>query len=137
METFEEPDRYEQAKDWEALADWETAFWADGPGQPRDRVDPALRAKVHDWILTNYQAEKEEGTPQRLDPPAIDRLGELRAPLLVMLGTFDEPGTSESMRHLAEAVPGARLEVFEAAHMINLEHPERFNALLREHFARG
>jgi len=53
----------------------------------------------------------------------------------VMLGTLDEPGTSESMRHLADAVPGARLETFEAAHMINLEHPERFNALLREHFA--
>jgi 3-oxoadipate enol-lactonase len=30
-------------------------------------------------------------------------------------------------------VPHARLEVFEGvAHMINLEQPERFNALLRE-----
>jgi 3-oxoadipate enol-lactonase len=138
METFEEPDRYEQAKDWEALAEWETAYWADGPGQPPDRVDPAVRAKVHDWVLTNYRAEKETGEPQVLDPPAVGRLGELRPPLLVMLGTLDDSGTSESMRHLADAVPGARLEVFEgAAHMINLEQPERFNALLREHFARG
>ena len=118
-----------------AVAEWETAYWADGPGQPADRVDPAVRARVHDWILTNYQAEKEEGQPQPLDPPAAGRLGELRAPLLVMLGTLDDPGTSDSMRHLADAVPGARLEVFEgSAHMLNLEQPDRFNALLLEFF---
>lgn len=139
----ESPDGWEQvegwtaAHDWARVAEWETAYWADGPGQPADRVDPVLRARVHGWILANYRAEKEEGQPQRLDPPAVARLGELRAPLLVMLGTLDDPGTSQSMRHLATAVPGARIEVFEAAHMINLEHPERFNALLREHFARG
>lgn len=135
--TFAQAEAWLEARDWESLSEWETAYWADGPGQPRDRVDSALRARVHDWILTNYRAEKEEGQPQRLDPPAVGRLGELRAPLLVMVGTLDDPGTSESMRHLAEAVPGARLEVFEAAHMVNLEHPERFNALLHEHFARG
>ena len=133
MEAFEEAERYEEAKDWAALADWETAYWADGPGQPADRVDPDVRAKVHDWILTTYLAEKEAGEPQQLDPPAVGRLGELRAPLLVMLGTLDDPGTSESMRHLADAVPGARLEIFEgSAHMLNLEQPERFNALLLE-----
>jgi pimeloyl-ACP methyl ester carboxylesterase len=135
-ETWEEPEKLWEAKDWGALADWETAYWADGPGQPADRLDPAVRAKVHDWILTNYQAEKEEGKPIVLDPPANSRLGELRAPLLVVLGTLDDAGTSESMRHLAASVPGSRLEVFEgAAHMLNLEQPERFNALLREWLA--
>lgn len=129
---FEEPEKLLEARDWEGISEWETAYWADGPGQPKGRVDPALRAKVHDWILTNYRAEKEEGQPQRLDPPAAGRLSELKAPLLVMIGTLDEAGTQESMRHLAQAVPGARIEVFEgAAHMLNLEQPERFNTLLR------
>jgi pimeloyl-ACP methyl ester carboxylesterase len=133
VETFEQPERWEEARDWEALSTWETEFWVDGPGQSADRVDPALRAKVHDWILTNYQAEKVEGQPQPLDPPAVGRLGELRAPLLVMIGTLDDPGTVESMQHLATSVPGARLEVFEgAAHLLNLEQPERFTSLLRE-----
>ena len=133
---WDAPDAMLTAKNWEGLSEWEAAFWADGPGQSADRV-PAVRARVHEWVLANYRAEKEEGQPQPLDPPADKRLGDLRAPLLVMLGTLDEGGTSESMRHLAASVPGARLEEFEAAHMINLEHPERFNALLREHFARG
>ena len=137
----EAPDGWEQveawtaAHDWTRVAEWETAYWADGPGQPPDRVDPAIRAKVHEWILTTYEAEKEEGQPQPLDPPAAERLGDLRAPLLVMLGTLDDPGTSASMRHLAQTVPGARLEVFDgSAHMLNLEQPERFNALLLEFF---
>ena len=105
-----------------ALSEWETAYWADGPGQPADRV-PEVRAKVHDWVLTNYLAEKEEGRPQVLDPPAAGRLGELKAPLLVV---DRHPGRSRDAG--VDASPGrgrslhARLEVFEGvAHMLNLE----------------
>jgi 3-oxoadipate enol-lactonase len=130
--TFEEAEQLWEAKDWERLSAWEADYWANGPGQPADRV-PDVRAKVHDWVLTNYRAEKEEGQPQVLDPPAAGRLDELKMPLLVIIGTLDEPGTQAAMRHLAEAVPHARLEVWEGvAHMLNLEQPERFNALLRE-----
>ncbi len=133
--TFELATKFEESKDWEALADWETAYWADGPGQPLGRVDPGVRAKVHEWILTTYQAEKVEGQPQPLNPPAVGRLSDLAPPLLVISGTLDEPGTRESMRHLADAVPGSWFELFEgAAHMLNLEQPERFNTLLLEFF---
>jgi 3-oxoadipate enol-lactonase len=131
-EDFEVEEKLYEAKDWEGLASWEADYWGNGPGQPTDRV-PQVRARIHDWELANYRAEKVEGMPQVLDPPAAGRLGELKVPLLVILGTLDEPGTSGSMRHLAESVPHARLEVFEdVAHMLNLERPERFNALLRE-----
>lgn len=130
---WEEPERLLEAKDWAALADWETRFWVDGPDQPVDRVDPAVRSLVHGWILETYRAEKEEGTPQPLDPPANARLDRRRIPLLVMVGDLDEVETQATCRYLASAVPDARLEVFEgAAHMLNLEQPERFNRLLRE-----
>lgn len=130
-DTWEPVEAMWKSGEWEKLTDWETAFWADGPGQSPDRV-PEVRRRVHEWVLENYRAEKEEGQPQPLDPPAIGRLSELRAPLLVMLGTLDDPGTVESMRHLAATVPGARLEEFTSAHMVNLEHPARFNRVLRE-----
>jgi pimeloyl-ACP methyl ester carboxylesterase len=129
---WEESERLVAAKDWDAVAAWETAYWVDGPGQPADRAAPGVRATVHDWILSNYRAEKEEGTPRPLTPPAIDRLGDLRVPLLVMIGTHDDRGVNEACRRLAATVAGARLEVFEgAAHMMNLEQPNRFNAVLR------
>ena len=119
------------AKDWTRLADLETAFWVNGPGQPVDRVDPAVQATVHDWILTTYAAEKEEAIPQRLDPTAATRLDQLTMPLLVVIGELDEAYTNAACRYLAETVPGARLEVFEgAAHMLNLEQPDRFTRLV-------
>ena len=130
---FAQAEKWEEARDWEPLAEWETDFWVNGPGQAKDRVAPEIRDRVHEWILTNYQADKVGGRPQVLDPPAAGRLAELRAPLLVMIGTVDEAGTQSAMRHLAQSVPGARLELFEgAAHMVNMEQPERFNRLLRE-----
>ena len=133
-DVWDVPDAMLTAKNWEGLSEWEAAYWADGPGQSPDRA-PAVRAQVHEWVLATYRAEKEEGQPRPLDPPAEQRLADLEVPLLVMYGTLDEPSTSESMRHLAASVPGSRIEVFETAHMINLEEPDRFNALLREHFA--
>lgn len=120
-----------EAKDWTRLAELETAWWVDGPGQRTDRVDPDLRARIHDWILTTYQAEKEEGIPQPLDPPAAERLASLVAPLLVVIGVLDDPGTNASCRHLASVTPGARLEVFEgAAHMLSMERPAEFERMV-------
>lgn len=130
---WEHAEKWWEAKDWEPLSKFEADFWVNGPGQPADRADPAIHAQVHEWILTNYRAEKAEGKPIPLDPPAVGRLHELRAPLLVMLGTLEEASTAAAMRYLVEHVPGARFEMFEgAAHMINLEQPDLFNRVLRE-----
>jgi 3-oxoadipate enol-lactonase len=124
---WEEAERLWEAKEWERLADFETAWWCDGPGQPPSRVDPAIREAVHGWILENYRAEKEEGIPQPLDPPALGRLGEITVPTLVIVGDLDDPGTVDSMGRLASEVAGARFEVFDGcAHMLSMEQPERF-----------
>jgi 3-oxoadipate enol-lactonase len=133
-EFWERGDELYEAREWERLADLESRYWADGPGQPRDRV-PEVRRAVRSWLLSNYRAEKETGWPVPLDPPAADRLHEIRVPLLVLLGTLDDVGTVASMRHLASSVPGARLEELPTAHMINMEQPERFNALLLGHIS--
>ena len=133
---WEEMERLWDAKDWEPLAEVETKVWVDGWGQPPTRVDPGLRHRVHDWILATYLAEKEEGEPQPLDPPAAGRLGEVRVPTLVMIGMADEPGGILNGRTIAAKVPGARLVEFEnVAHMIQLEEPERFDRLVLEFLA--
>ena len=125
---WDEMERLAEARDWDSLSELETRVWVDGWGQPMTRVDQAIRSRVHDWILSTYAAERPEGRPIPLQPPAVERLDELRTPVLVMLGTADEPGGILSSRHLAGSVPGARLVEFEnVAHMIQLEQPDRFN----------
>jgi 3-oxoadipate enol-lactonase len=133
---WDEMERFWEAKDWAALAELETQVWVDGWGQPSTRVDPTLRRLVHGWILTSYEAGKPEGRPQPLEPPAAERLAEVRVPTLVMVGAVDEPGGVVAERHLAASVDGARLVEFPGvAHMIQLEEPERFNALVLEFLA--
>lgn len=128
---WEKMERLWESKEWDPLAELETQVWVDGWGQPPSRVDAGLRRKVHDWILTSYQAEKAEGKPQPLDPPAAQRLAEVRVPTLVMIGEVDEAGGVAAGRHLAASVAGARLVEFPGvAHMIQLEDPERFNQLV-------
>lgn len=130
---FEEMERLWETKSWERLADLETQVWVDGWGQPPTRIDPELRDRVHDWILTTYRAENNEGEPEPLDPPASGRLAEVHAPTLVMIGAADEPGGVINGRRVADLVDGARLVEFpDAAHMLHLEQPKRFIQLTLE-----
>jgi 3-oxoadipate enol-lactonase len=135
--TFEELERLWDAQDWEALAEGETGVWVDGPGQPPDRVDPELRRKVQDWIAATYRDHAtEEPEPQVLQPPANERLGEVRVPTLVIVGSLETSNTIAACRRLAEGVAGARLEVIEGvAHMVNLEQPDRFADLVLDFLA--
>lgn len=133
---WEEMERLWESKEWDQLAELETKVWVDGWGQPPTRLDQDLRRTVNHWILATYRAEKAEGKPQSLDPPAVDRLGSIQVPTLVMIGEVDEPGGVAAGRHLASSVDGARLVEFPGvAHMIQLEDPERFNRLVLDFLA--
>jgi pimeloyl-ACP methyl ester carboxylesterase len=130
--------RMAEAKDWAAVADAETAYWFDGPGQPADRADPAIRAMVREWIYSNYAAEIESGTPQPLEPSADTQLNRLTMPVLAVVGERDEAWAVASMKHLAAAVPNGRFELLEdAAHLLNLEYPERFTRLILDFIGAG
>ena len=131
---WSEMDRLWDEQKWAELAELETQVWVDGWGQPTTRLDRDLRDRVKGDVLSTYQAENEEGLPQPLEPQAADRLGELTIPVLVMIGTLDEPRSRATAAHLATSVSGSRsVEVQGVAHMIQLEAPERVAEELR-HF---
>ena len=120
---WDEYDHRYEARDWGWIVDTETAFWVDGPRQPADRVPAVIR-------------DREEPIAEQLEPPAVNRLREIKVPTLVMVGDLDEGGTIEACRKLATDIPGARFELFEGvAHMVNLEQPERFTRLVLDFLA--
>lgn len=134
--TWEEMERLEEAKDWDALVEMETQFWTDGVGQSRDRVRGDVRERMVAWNLENYRAEGGNGQPQPLQPPALGRLGELSVPTLVTWGDLDVPDISAGGQVMASGIRGARRHVFPgAAHMINLEYPDEFNQLVLDFLA--
>lgn len=137
METrWAELERLEEAKDWEALVEAETQVWVDGPGQPSDRVDADVRARMTQWNLENYRAEGGNGRPQPLEPRAVGRLFEVVVPTLVMWGDLDEPGVPAGSQLMAGSIPGARSQLFRGvAHMVDLERPREFEGAVLDFLA--
>lgn len=111
-------------------------WWVEGVGRDRSAVDPAVRDMVGAWLdeLLPRQAEqlrRGAGEPQLVEPLVRDRLAEIDVPALVMVGRHDAPGMGAIARHLAANLPrGDLIEIDGAAHLPNLERPDRFAALL-------
>jgi 3-oxoadipate enol-lactonase len=67
---------------------------------------------------------------------ALARLGAVRAPTLVVHGTADNVVDAGNAPLIAEAIPGARLEVFEGVgHLLPWERPDEFVTLVAEFLA--
>jgi 3-oxoadipate enol-lactonase len=64
-----------------------------------------------------------------------DRLGSIGCPTLVCGGRFDGIAPPENSEFLAQAIPGARLELFDGGHIFFMQEPTAFPAMLG--FLRG
>lgn len=63
-------------------------------------------------------------------------LPEIDVPMLVCAGTAETRGSIDAVRNVAELVPDARVELFEASgHGPQFEEPERFNRVLSQFVA--
>ena len=67
---------------------------------------------------------------------ALARLGDIRAPTLVVHGTADNVVDAGNAPLIANAIPDARLEVFDGVgHLLPWERPEQFVSLVEEFLA--
>ncbi len=64
---------------------------------------------------------------------AMERLGDIRAPTLVVHGTADNVVDAGNAPLIADAIPGARLELLEGVgHLLPWERPDEFVAVVEE-----
>lgn len=71
-----------------------------------------------------------------LDPPALERLSEITAPTLVLVGAQDLDAILDTAARVTAGLPQARLlEWPDVAHLPSLERPENFLTLLRQWLA--
>jgi pimeloyl-ACP methyl ester carboxylesterase len=69
---------------------------------------------------------------KNLEPPAMTRLAQLRAPVLIVSGTHDSPSLRADAGKAARGLPDARFESFaNSGHFPNLEEPEHFVRVVR------
>ena len=122
--------------DVEALVDLEVQIWLNGPGQPADRTSAELQDRMRVMDRDIYDPPRDVGTPIRLQPPAVERLGELQLPVLSIAGGLDFSDIVAAMRHLGDAVPNGGAEVWpDVAHLPGLEAPDRLAARIVEFLA--
>ena len=112
-----------------ALTDFEVGVWGDGPGQPVGRLAGEARTLLYEMGLPLNDPARVRGREIRLDPPAADRVAELRCPVLAVAGTLDFSEVVTTARMLEVAAPNARAVIWDdVAHMIGMEQPDRLAA---------
>ncbi|GAA1478448.1 alpha/beta hydrolase [Nocardioides aestuarii] len=127
-----------EADDLDAAVEANLVTWVDGPGQPSDRVDPAVRALVGEMQRRAFELtlDWDDVEEDELDPPALERLGEVDVPTLVLSGALDVDAIDLAATAVLAGVTGARQVVWpDAAHLPSLERPEAFTALLLDWLA--
>ena len=119
-----------------ALTAFEVGVWADGPGQAPGRAPAAVRERLYAMNLPLNAVDRVRGRDIDLDPPAIDRLAELRCPVLAIAGGLDFTETVQAAERLVAEAPDARALVWDdVAHMIGMEQPDRLAAAITEFLA--
>jgi pimeloyl-ACP methyl ester carboxylesterase len=128
---FTEVNAAEETKDLAVLNDAEMKLWLIGPGRKTSQVDQRLRDLFQDMNGIGLRSDFANAPTRKLDPPAFGRLEEIKAPTLVVVGDEDLAEIRDTADWLVSRIPGARKAVIhDAAHLPNLEHPEKFNRLL-------
>ena len=118
------------AGDVAGAVELELRMWVDGPNRTPDQVDPTVRERVREMDAALF-ALPDQGEPRPPDPPAVGRLGAIRAPTFVIVGAEDQPDVLAGGDLLSTGVPGARKAVIpDAAHVPNMERPAAFNRLV-------
>jgi pimeloyl-ACP methyl ester carboxylesterase len=105
--------------------------WTDGPYRKPSEIDPKVRNKTKQMALDH---ERHNGSGIRmgeLDPPALNRLDEIKAPTLAIVGDLDMPDILDIVNRVDKHTENSQREIISgAAHMINMEKPELFNKLV-------
>ncbi len=123
----------DKAGDSEAVNAAEMRLWLDGPRRPSGYVRQPLRDLFLDMNGRNMNNDWASAPNDEIEPPAVERLHEITAPLLVVAGDEDAPPVFDAVELLMEKVPHARKAVIhDAAHLPNLEHPQEFNRVVLE-----
>lgn len=127
-ELFADMAAAEKSGDHRAIAEADARLWLDGPKRPRGYVKDPIR-KLFFEMNSNFDSDWDSAPIDKIEPPAAERLHEITAPALIVVGDEDAPPIFDAVELLMEKVPHARKHVIhDAAHLPNLEHPEEFNS---------
>lgn len=121
----------DEAHDLDAVNHAEMKLFLAGPRRSIDRINPRLRELFLEMNGTSLKSDFDAAPSDDIDPPAMDRLDEVSARTLLVVGDEDVPPVMDATEVLMQRLDGARKAVIhDAAHLPNLEHPAEFNRIV-------
>jgi pimeloyl-ACP methyl ester carboxylesterase len=121
--------------DLDAAVEANLSWWVEGPRRSADQVDPAVRELVARMQRRAFEvtADWSNVEEKELEPPALDRLGEIAVPVLVLVGGLDLDAVHAAAARVVAEVAGARrVDWPDVGHLPALERPADFLSLLLE-----
>jgi pimeloyl-ACP methyl ester carboxylesterase len=117
--------RAAQAGDWRTVADLWLKSGYMAPAMENPKIAPRLRQLAFENAHENLDNPLLETMP---NPPAIERLPNIRTPTLIIVGNRDVSDIHEICGLLYARIPGAKEIVVQGSgHIVNMEQPEQFN----------
>jgi pimeloyl-ACP methyl ester carboxylesterase len=113
------------AGDWQKVADlWlKSGYMAPAAGNPK------IAPRLHQLALENAHEYLDNPVLESMpNPPAIERLPDIKTPTLIIVGNRDVTDIHEICGLLYARIPHAREILIEGSgHIVNMEQPELFN----------
>lgn len=122
------------AGDLDAAVELNLRMWVDGPGREPTTVSAHERARIGAMQRNAFEkqiaADAQMDPPTAMDdlqPPAVERLADIRVPTLVVVGDEDVSDILEIAARASQEISRARKVVIPGtAHMLSVEKPEEF-----------
>ena len=118
--------------DLDAAVEVNLQTWVDGPHRSPEEVDPEVRRKVAEMQRQALELALEcpEAREEALVLDVGDRLGEISAPTLAIVGEQDVQDVHVVAERLEREIGATRVTIEGAAHLPSLERPREFDELV-------
>jgi len=120
------------------VAELETRIWFDGSGREPTHVNQEMRKLVYEMNRKGLAHDAKHLGKQIPDTevPAAERLEEITAPVLVIMGAHDTPYILAAADYLVQKLPSVRkIMISDAAHLPNLDRPDEFQKAVTDFLA--
>lgn len=123
-----------EAGDLDTAVEANITSWLVGPGRTLGDLAPSVVRDVRRMQRRAFEAADALGDAEELelDPPPLDRLHEISAPTLVVVGGHDMDTSLDAAHRVSRGIPSAtRVDWEDVAHLPSMEQASRFTRLLR------
>jgi pimeloyl-ACP methyl ester carboxylesterase len=130
---FAEAEKAYNAGDLDLVTELEVQIWFDGEGRTPEQVNGAMRKLAYEMNRRALALDAKHLGERLPDAkvPAAGRLGELKIPVLVIVGNHDTPFTLAAADYMVKNIPSVqKASIEDAAHMPNMDHPEEFQRIV-------